>query len=43
MNSPARTKKNQIALERQRVLELESKRTHQKALDAAIKREEKEQ
>ena len=36
MISPARTKKNQIALERQRLLELESKRTHQKALDAAI-------
>ena len=30
--------RSELALERQRLLELESKRTHQQALDAAIKR-----
>jgi len=38
----AKIQKSQVALERQRLLELESKRTHRKALDKAIKRREKE-
>jgi len=35
-------KKSQVALERQRLLELESKRTRREALDKAIKRQKKE-
>ena len=34
--------RSELALERQRLLELESKRTRRKALDKAIKRQEQE-
>jgi len=38
-----RIKRSQLALERQRLLEVSAKRTHKQALEKAIKRQEKEE